>query len=113
MNTFPDDTPADADGDALRALAEAGFDFSVPHDVDFFAVFPDEAAASAAVEAYMEDDEASPIESVQAASSEGRFELTFIKNMRVTHAGILSFEEELGARVEAGGGQLDGWGITQ
>ncbi len=107
MNTFPED----ADGDALRRLADAGFDFSVPHDVDFFAVFPDEARARATVEAYMEDEEASPIESVQAAETDGQFELTFIKNMRVTYEAIVAFEEELRARVEAGGGQLDGWGV--
>lgn len=109
MNTFPDDP----DGDALRALAEAGLDFSVPHDIDFFALFPDEESASAMAEAYMEDEDASPIESISAAGKDDQVELTFVTHMLATHAGIASFEQALGARVDAKGGQLDGWGLTQ
>lgn len=32
--------PSDANGEVFRRLKKSGLDFSKPHDVDFFAIFP-------------------------------------------------------------------------
>ena len=53
MMTFPDDE----NGDVLRRMQADGFDFTQPHNIEFFAIFPteedaDELSGDAIAEAF-------------------------------------------------------------
>lgn len=107
--------PSDVNGDVFRRMQKSGFDFSKPHDVDFFAIFPTKAAADLVAKQYVADHKAGNlfvnIESKPA--SEGGMELLLVKNMLLTHQAITAFEREFEARASAHGGYLDGWGVMQ
>ncbi|HEX7029300.1 MAG TPA: ribonuclease E inhibitor RraB [Gammaproteobacteria bacterium] len=106
--------PDDANGDVLRRMTRHGFDFSKPHPVEFFAVFPTEAAADAVARQYVADHESDPLENIETSAHEpGGMELMLVKNMFVTYENIKRFEAVMRQRVAAQGGRLDGWGVMQ
>ena len=49
--SFPDDE----NGDVLRRMEASAFDFSMPHNVDFFAVFRTEEMADVVAEQFVAD----------------------------------------------------------
>lgn len=103
--TFPDDL----NGDVLRRLQQAGDDFSIPRNVDFSVVFPDERRAeefarmcrAARYEVTVQKSDVRP---------ERPWDVTIVKFMLMTHAGITEFEMELEAAASSLDGQNDGWG---
>ena len=106
--------PNDANGDVLRRMQAQDFDFSTPHSIDFFAVFPTEEAAGAVARLYVADHEADPLDRIETRpAEEGGMELHVAKTMLATHANITAFEDVLGERTSRHGGYLDGWGVLQ
>jgi hypothetical protein len=107
--------PNDASGDVFRRLEAHGFDFSVPHNVEFFALFPTESQADKVARQYAAKhaagDTLTNIETRPA--KKGGMELVVVKPMLVTYEGVTKFEAELSARVSPEGGRLDGWGVMQ
>jgi regulator of ribonuclease activity B len=105
--TFPDDE----NGDVLRRMEAHGFDFSVPHSIDFFAIFPTEEAADFVAALYVADDKTDPLSNIETRPAEsGGMELIVAKKMLATHDNITRFEQVLRSRTENQGGHLDGWG---
>jgi hypothetical protein len=99
----------DISGAVLRRMKEGGFDFARVHPIEFYAIFPDAAAASQAARCFRG-------ESMHVSLSEredGAWNLQVSKIMYATYAGIDDFEQNLGSVVEPLGGVLDGWGVTQ
>jgi len=96
-------------------MQSLGFNFSKPHDVEFFAVFRTEEEADSVALQYVADHEAGDklvnIETRPAES--GGMELELVKNMLVTHENVSAFEALLQSRVSAHDGYLDGWGVLQ
>ena len=82
--TYPDDI----NGDVFRRMQASNFDFSKPHDVDFFAVFRTEEAADFVAREYVADrksgDQLVNIETPPAES--GGMELELVVRLMVTHA---------------------------
>lgn len=105
--------PQDENGDVLRRLEADDFDFTTPHDVEFFAIFPTEAAAAAVARQYLADHEAGDhLANVETTPTEdGEVELMLVKPMLVTYQNVTDFENTLAERVEAQGGYMDGWGV--
>lgn len=50
--------PDDENGNVLRRMQSSGFDFTKPHDVEFFAVFRTEAMADSVARQYVADSKA-------------------------------------------------------
>ncbi|HWA50803.1 MAG TPA: ribonuclease E inhibitor RraB [Dongiaceae bacterium] len=103
--TFPDDL----NGDVLRRLQRSGDDFSIPRDVDFSIVFPDQDRA----EAFASMARAAGYEATVKKSGvrpERPWDVTIVKYMFLTHAGITGFEMELEAAISPLDGRNDGWG---
>jgi len=109
--SFPDD----ANGDVFRRMEASAFDFSRPHNVDFFAVFPTLREANAVAKQFIADHHAGePLVSVKTRSSEkGGTELMVVKSMLVTHENVTNFENLLAQRVAQHDGYVDGWGVMQ
>lgn len=109
------DYPTDANGDVFRRLESHGFDFKSPHDVEFFAVFPDEEAADKVAKQYVADHHAGEkLANVETKPArDGGMELVVVKSMLVTYENVSGFEDKLANRVAAAGGRLDGWGVMQ
>lgn len=107
--------PDTASGDVFRRLEAHGFDFSVPHEVEFFVLFPDEQCADAVAKKYVvEHKEGKRLAKVETRSGrQGGMELIIAKEMFVTYDNVTQFEAELGKRAAAFGGRLDGWGVLQ
>lgn len=101
--------PDDANGDVLRRLLRDGDELSIPRDIDFSVVFPDEKSAEGFVahfralryEASFKRSEVRP---------ERPWDVTVVKHMLPTHAGIAQFELELEKIASPLGGENDGWG---
>ncbi len=101
--------PGDLNGDVLRRLQQAGDDFSIPRNVDFSVVFPDESGA----EEFARLCRAARYEVTVAKSDvrpERPWDVTIVKYMLMTHAGIAEFEAELEAAASPLDGRNDGWG---
>jgi hypothetical protein len=107
--------PNDENGAVLTRMAEHGFDFTIPHDVDFFAVLGDEEMANQIARQFVTDRErGEPIRDIETYPAEkGGMELRVVRRMQVTHAEITSFEERLAYRVAQHDGYLAGWGVLQ
>ncbi len=107
--------PFDSNGDVFRRMQASGFDFSKPHDVEFFAVFRTEAEADEVAQLYLADHKAGErlvnIETRPAES--GGMELELVKSMLLTHGAVTAFESVLRERVATRDGYLDGWGVLQ
>ena len=107
--------PDTASGDVFRRLEAHRFDFSVPHEVEFFMIFPDEQGAEAVAKGFVaEHKEGERLANVETRPGhEGGMELIIAKEMLVTYDNVTQFEAELGKRAAAFGGRLDGWGVLQ
>jgi hypothetical protein len=106
--------PNDENGEVLRSMAEQGIDLTVPREVDFAHLFPDENDAQAfaarveplgyRVEVYEPDEEAR-----EEGSTE--WDVLCARRMVPTHADITRFETQLAAVAREFGGHEDGWGF--
>jgi hypothetical protein len=107
--------PNDLNGDVFRRMEAHGFDFKVPHDVEFFAIFPTEELADEVATLYLEEHRAGEtMKKIRTKPGrDGGMELVLVKPMLVTYENVDRFESELGNRVAARGGYLDGWGVLQ
>jgi len=107
--------PNDDNGDVFRRMREAAVDFATPHDVEFFAVLPTEAAAEAVAMLYVADRaRGEALVNIETRPAEdGGMELELVKRMLLTHADVTAFKQCLAERVGAHGGDLDGWGVLQ
>jgi len=107
--------PDDENGDVLRRMEASGFDFSVPHDVEFFAVFRTEYEADVVARQFVADRTGGePITAIETRPAEnGGMELMVVKSMLVTHENVSSFEARLAERVSRHDGYMDGWGVLQ
>ena len=107
--------PENANGDVLRRMEESGFDFSVEHVVDFFAVFATEAEADQIARLYLADHKAGDtFKNIETRPrDEGGIELTLSKQMLVTYERITAFEHKLAERMSTVEGAMDGWGVLQ
>jgi len=107
--------PGDATGDVFRRMQESAFDFAIPHDVDFYALFPTEEAADVVAHQYLEDHKAgAPLLEIETRpSDQGGMELKLVINMFVTYENVTRIEAELTRRAAGAGGHSDGWGVMQ
>jgi hypothetical protein len=107
--------PNDENGDVFRRMEASAFDFSIPHNVDFFAVFPTMQEADAVAKQFIADHHAGALlVSVETYPSEkGGTELMVVKEMLVTHENVTRFEKLLAQRAEKHDGYVDGWGVMQ
>ncbi|OYY73220.1 MAG: hypothetical protein B7Y40_10420 [Gammaproteobacteria bacterium 28-57-27] len=107
--------PNDENGDVLRRMEASGFDFSVPHDVEFFAVFRTEAEADTVARQFVADRTGGdPVVAIETQPAErGGMELMVVKSMVVTYENVSAFEQRLAQRVSQHDGYMDGWGVLQ
>src|SRR5918994_4290542 len=97
--------PRDADGDALRRVADHGSDMSAPMDIDFAVAAPDEAAARRiatavgrrgyATRLYHDDEDQS-------------WSVYCTRRMLATHAGVLAAQAEVDELSQPYGGYAEG-----
>ena len=109
-----DEYPNDADGDALRGIAESGSDMSQPMDVDVQIAAPDEAVAARVAEEtaklgyrtsiYFDEEELDP----EDAGDLWTCECT--KTMLLTYDAIIAVQSELDAVAKPLDAYVDGWG---
>ena len=103
------DYPTDADGDVLRRLEAAGFNFEKEHKVDFnvdFLAWPPSSAALrelegrfGAVEIYPPEDDYSGYVLIQVRS-------------HLTYDFVISVQNEASRLVEKYGGRCESWGVA-
>jgi hypothetical protein len=107
--------PRDVNGDVFRRMQKSGFDFSKPHDVEFFAVFRTEGEADDVAKQYLADHKAGQqlVNIETRPARKGGMELLLVKNMLLTYEAIVDFERKLEERVSVCDGYLDGWGVLQ
>ena len=101
------DYPNDADGDALRRIAEDGNDMSMPMDVDFTVDVPDQGsgeqvAALAQAKGYVVD--------LEFDDEDEEWTCYCTKSMLATYEGVVAAQKELDELSEPFGGCCDGWG---
>jgi len=110
------DYPNDADGDALRRIAAAGNDMSLPMAVDFEIAASEQSAVEAVAEAAdklgydteifvlenEDEDDAEPIPDPWTCEC--------TKDMVLTHESVLKAQQELNAIAKPLGAYADGWG---
>jgi regulator of RNase E activity RraB len=108
--------PHDADGDALRRVAQSGSDMSRPMEIDFFVAVPDRQAGEhvarlAAFRGYQ-------VKVVEDAHEEGDDEegdawtCYCTKAMLATYDGVVEAQRELDDLSRHFGGRSDGWGTS-
>ena len=107
--------PDDENGDVLRRMAASGFDFGRAHDVDFYAVFGEQANAALVARQLIEADRSENALAGVSTNSmqDGGIELKVVRKMLATHDGITAFERRLRDLCAPHGGRLDGWGVMQ
>jgi hypothetical protein len=96
-------------------MQASGFDFTVPHDVEFFAAFPTEANADAVAMMFVADRDAGDllVNIETRPSHRGGMSLQLVRRLRLTHAGVTALERLFRQRTELQGGALDGWGVLR
>jgi hypothetical protein len=102
-----DDFPNDADGDALRRVANDGNDLSAPMEVDFPVVMPDEIAAQKFA-AIVQARGYSP--KIRKHDSDAGWDVTCVRLMLLTYDAIMGVQNELNQHARPLGGYSDGWG---
>lgn len=104
--------PDDADGDALRVVAENGADMARPMLVDFMVVATREGAASSIAQAASALGYETQV--VRDTDEDGRLEATWTvycsKTMLLDHAAVVAAQAELDRASAPFGGHTDGWG---
>jgi len=105
--------PDDATGDVFRRLEADGFDFAVPHPVQFFAVYATEADADRVARQYASDwKRGQAFDNIETRPSDkGGMELELVPIMIVTYESVSAFERQLAERTAQVNGYLDGWGV--
>ena len=103
MNDFPDN----ADGDALRHLAESGADMTSPMVIDFAVAIPDEPTGKAIA---LKAIETGYKASVDQDSESSEWTCYCSKSMFATYADVINCQLELDKIAVAYGGFVDGWG---
>ncbi|HEV2576130.1 MAG TPA: ribonuclease E inhibitor RraB [Acidobacteriaceae bacterium] len=101
--------PNDDNGDALRRLLAEGDDLSLPRNVDFTVVFPDQASA----EGFARDlEELGYRVAVKLTECKQEFpwDVVVAKRMQPSHQEIEEFESLLQKTADVWGGHNDGWG---
>ena len=103
MDTYPND----ADGDALRRIAENGTDMTKPISIDFAVSIPDQSAgeslASKAEKLGFSTD-------LWQDSDSGDWTCYCSKTMLATYEGVVSTQAKLDELAAPLGGFSDGWG---
>ena len=103
--TFPDDE----NGDVLRRIEAGGNNLSVPRDVDFTIVFPDEDSAEQYAKHFREQGFVVSVEFAKTVP-ELPWDVIVVKHMALTHREIGEFEASLQEVADSLGGRNDGWG---
>ena len=105
MNIFPDD----ADGDALRRVAENGVDFTRPMIIDFAVAIPDESTGKAIA---LKAIEIGYKTNVDQDSESGVWTCYCSKAMFAKYGDVINCQLELDKIAVAYGGFADGWGTV-
>ncbi|WP_303461276.1 ribonuclease E inhibitor RraB [Alteromonas sp. 1_MG-2023] len=105
--------PDDSNGDVLRRLEKANFDFSLEYAVDFYAVYETEEEADIVAKQFARDwKEGHKFKNIETRPAEtGGMELELVPIMNVTYENITNFEIRLAERTSKVNGYLDGWGV--
>ena len=99
----------DISSSVMRLMKEVGFDFSLFHPIEFYAIFPDEERARRAAGHYCGESLNAQI----SVRDDGAWALELSKVMYATYDGIGDFEQDFEAVVEPLGGIIEGWGVKQ
>ena len=106
MNNFPDN----ADGDALRHLADSGADMTNPMVIDFAVAIPDESTGKAIA---LKAIETGYKASVYQDSESSEWTCYCSKSMFATYTDVINCQLELDKIAVAYGGFVDGWGTFE
>jgi Regulator of ribonuclease activity B len=98
--------PSDADGDALRRVAEHGSDMSKSMDVEFAIRVPDQSAGQTISDLAMQRGYACHL----WQSDEGNWDCICTRNMVLTYDEVVAAQRELNDLARPYGGHIDGWG---
>jgi hypothetical protein len=101
------DYPDDADGDALRRVAQDGSDMSRPMEIDFAVAAPDEASAVAIAEAAGGRGYRTAV-----VHEDGTWSCFCTRKLIATHNAVVRAQAELDALSRRHGGHPDGWGTS-
>jgi len=102
------DFPDDLNGDVLRRMVEGGDKLTVPRDVDFTVVFPDQDAAEGFASHFRELGYRVSVE--KTGTAEGlAWDVSVVRQMVPSHAGITNFEDLLQSVADDFNGRNDGW----
>lgn len=107
MAKAPADFPDDADGDALRRLAEMGVDLSQPITVDFAVAVPNRDAAIAVAEAATEV--GYKVDVFHDTESDA-YSCYCARTLVPTYEALLRVQAQLDELAQPFGGFADGWG---
>lgn len=99
--------PKDADGDALRRVAEGGSDMSKPMEIDFHIAFEKQAGAEAVAEAAAKIGYSA---TVYRDEEDDLWTCECSKEMLATYDGVIAAQSELDALSAPHGGHGHGWG---
>ncbi|HAB03055.1 MAG TPA: ribonuclease E inhibitor RraB [Pseudomonas sp.] len=99
----------DISSNVLRQMKAGGFDFTRIHPIEFYAVFPDEAAARRAAGEFVGESLNAQVHEMD----DGAWHLELSKVMFATYGGIGDFEEAFEQVVSPHGGEVEGWGVKQ
>ena len=102
MNKFP----GNADGDALKRLAESGADMTSPMVIGFTIAAPDEPSAKAIA---LKASETGYETSVEQDSESGEWTCYCSRSMFATYTGVINCQLALDKIAVAYGGFVDGW----
>jgi len=108
------DFPNDENGQVLKYMAESGVDLSVPREIDFSHLAPDEPAARGlAAEATELGFKVEVYEPDEESLEEGDTDYDVVCNMTMvpSHAEITRIEAQLAEIAARHGCQADGWGF--
>jgi Regulator of ribonuclease activity B len=101
--------PDDDNGDVLRRLEAAGDNLTLPRNVDFTVVFPEESAAERFAEHFREQGYAASVEFAETVK-ELPWDVVVVTYMTPSHQEIGDFETTLQKVADTLGGRNDGWG---
>ena len=107
-HALPHEFPDDADGGALRNIADDGSDLSKPMYVNFQVAVPDEEAATALADVAHKLGYRVSVYETPECSLPWTCECS--TRMLATHLGVLAVQAELAELAAPFGGHPDGWG---
>jgi hypothetical protein len=102
------DFPNDADGDALRRLADGGSDLSKPMSLDFQIAVPNEVAANGLAEVVYNRGYRVKIYASPECSLPWTCECS--TRMLASYEGVIAIQAELASLAKPFSGHPDGWG---